>query len=491
MSCEVMNIADYVTTFAKRNPSKAALRWYGETWTYGDLDTASYRLSARLAELGLVGGDRVALMFGNDPLFVVAYLACMRAGYIVVPINTKLADDEIGWILEDCTPKALLYSAKLKSKCANLSGATPATMGLTELDVWAGCEQGSSEPPKRVRADQLSTILYTSGTTGRPKGVTLSHGNVLFNMRSKVKYLKIDDNDVLLLFLPLYHCFGLNAVLNAGLCGGATVVLREKYERSVLHSVCPNEGVTLFFAVPHMYRLILVSGINPEWIGSVRLFLSAGDKLDLDLQRRWSREFGLPISEAYGLTESSPFATFNNQEREKVGSVGAAIEEVDIGIRKPDTGEIVASEAVGEIVIRGPNIMQGYWGTPSATKETIRDGWLLTGDLGWIDEDGYLYVVGRLKDLIIVGGQNVYPAEVERVIKEHEDVEDVVVYSKRHKLAGEIVCADIVAKDGIELGGDIRIWCKGRLAEFKIPTFVQIVDSIPITATGKKVRNGR
>lgn len=483
-----MNVAEHVAELAKREPDKVAIICAGESWTYGELGHAATKQESALADLGVISGDRVAIVLPNSVTFVAVYLACLRRGFVPVPVNPSLSADEVRHVLIDSSAVvAVVLDEYDKIPAGPEFPEHVIRLGRTMARPAQPTSPAGLPDPTDLDPAHPAALLYTSGTTGRPKGALLSHHNVVFTMRSKVRYLELEPDDVLLLFLPLYHCYGLNAILNPGLLAGATVVLAERFDRRQTLELANEHGVTHFFAVPRVFRLLVDTGIAPERIPTVRYALAAGDVLHDDVRVRWHEQMGWPIHQAYGLTETSPFATYNGSPDRRPDSVGKAIDQVDVGIRD-ESGRPLPGGEVGEVWVRGPNVMLGYWDSPEATAEAIVDGWLRTADHGWVDDDGYLYLAGRSSELIIVSGQNVYTAEVERVLLADPDVVDAAAYGIPHEIAGEIVGASVVAKDDSVMASDLRSACAQQLAKHKVPVVIDLVDSLPTLKTGKKDR---
>ncbi|MFB6394246.1 class I adenylate-forming enzyme family protein [Polymorphospora lycopeni] len=483
-----MNIAEHVERGRRLFPDRVAVQAGDARWTYADLDAYTGRLAAHLRSTGVASGDRVALLLPNTAVFVVAYLAVLKLGATVVPVNTRLQAVEIGHILDDSRCAPVLTTPDLRPKLPRTAAVRvlPARGAPADFDF----TPDGGVPTAQLDRDTPSTLLYTSGTTGQPKGALLSHGNVVSNMNAKVRHTGMGPDDRLMLFLPLYHCYGLNAVLNAGLNACASVVVLPSFDRGRCLRTIRDERITMFFAVPSVYRLLLDSAVSPDELAGIRYFMSAGAPLPVTTQSAWAERFGTVINEAYGLTETSPFACYNHQFRHRIGSIGAPIENVEVRVVDPATGHPLPVGEIGEIVVRGPNVMLGYWNAPQATAAAIVDGWFRTGDLGRVDEDGYFYLVDRRTDLLIVDGQNVYPAELERVLRAHPGVADVVVYGRPHEVVGHIVCAGVVpARDAPPTRADLRAHCATRLAPYKVPKIFTLLDEIPRGETGKPLRN--
>jgi long-chain acyl-CoA synthetase len=339
-----------------------------------------------------------------------------------------------------------------------------------------------------MESHEPAAILYTSGTTGFPKGATLSHGNVISNMYSVNRCTKMSPEDRLLLFLPLFHCFGQNFVLNSGLNACATIVLQQRFEISAVLETIERDRITMFFGVPTVFQRLLE--LHPEeWTcSSLRYYFSAAAPMPPEVPQQWLSRYGAIIHEGYGLTETSPFASYNHEFKYQFGSIGMPIDNVEMKIVDLDGSETPIGK-IGEIIIRGPNVMLGYWNRPQETAQVIKNGWFYTGDLGRMDEDGYFYIVDRLKDMINVSGFKVYPSEVERIIAKHPAVAEVAVYGVADQLKGEIVKANIKLKSGVVMSQkEIINFCIQNIATYKIPRDINFVESIPKNATGKVLK---
>jgi long-chain acyl-CoA synthetase len=459
-----MNIASSVEMGRRLHPAKPALLFEGAEISYARLDELANREAVRLRQAGIGRGDRVALCLPNTPQFAASYLGALKLGAIVVSINPSLVDEEIRFMLKD-------------------SGAAHV---VRDPDAWR-CD-GAGAPVIDARdmdPDDPAVIVYTSGTTGFPKGATLSHGNVVFAMESKRRYLGIRPDDRLILFLPLFHCFGQNAILNAGLCSGATLVLQRSFDKDRVLECIARDGVTMFNGVPANYA-VLCEAASPSQLRGVRYFLSAAAPLPVEIEKRWQARFGKPIYQGYGLTETSPFASYNHATAHRAGSIGSPIDGVEMAVIDVEDGHFLPAGTAGEIVIKGPNVMLGYWNRPEETREAIRDGWFRTGDIGRVDEGGYYYVEDRLKDMVIVGGYNVYPAEVENVLLGHPAVSEVAVYGIPDPVLGERARAAVVPKPGTRVtSAELIAWCRPHLAEYKLPSAIDFVGSIPKCRAGK------
>jgi long-chain acyl-CoA synthetase len=330
-----------------------------------------------------------------------------------------------------------------------------------------------------------AVVVYTSGTEGFPKGATLSHGNVVFTMESKRRYLGIRPEDRLILFLPLFHCFGQNAILNAGLCSGATLVLHRAFDKDRVLDSIARDGVTMLCAVPANF-VVLQEAASAEQLRGVRYCMSAAAPLPLEVETRWQAKFGQPIYQGYGLTETSPFASYNHATAHRPGSIGSPIDGVEMAVVDVEDGGFLPSGATGEIVVKGPNVMLGYWNRPEETREAIRDGWFHTGDIGRADADGYFFIEDRLKDMAIVGGYNVYPVEVENTLYRHPAVSEAAAYGVPDPVLGERVRAAVTLRPGATVtAAELIAHCRASLAEYKLPTAIEFVVEIPKCRAGK------
>jgi phenylalanine ammonia-lyase len=480
-----MNVAENIVRGCTLFPRKTALTFEGRRFTYAELDEWSNRVAEALARLGVGRGDRVALFLPNIPEFAAAYLGIQKLGAVAVSMNSTLRSEETRFILDDSGSVALFTTEELRANvdAAALPGLKHVIVAERMDDLVAGTT-GRFQMATMDR-DDPSAILYTSGTTGQPKGACLSHGNVVSNMHAFNYNCGMRPDDRLLLFLPLFHCFGQNAILNSGLNAGATVVLHRKFHPDTVIRSIADDGVTMFFGVPTTF-IPIYNLASAEEMASVRYYFSAAAALPREIARKWQEKYHHDIHEGYGLTETSPFASYNHRLAFRLGSIGSPIENVEMRVVDPDTGVEAATGEAGEIVVRGPNVMLGYWNRADATAKAIRNGWFHTGDIGRVDEDGYFYIVDRLKDMVNVGGLKVYPVEVENTIYQHPAVEEVAVYGLVDRMMNERVCANIICKTGHELSeAEIIAFCRQRLADYKIPSTVFFVDSIPKSPTGK------
>ncbi|GAX45610.1 AMP-dependent synthetase and ligase [Tolypothrix sp. NIES-4075] len=490
-----MNIAHNIERGRQFFPNKKALIFDEKSFTYKELDEMVNRVANTLSGLGIERGQRVAIFLPNTPEFVISYLGILKIGAIAVSLNVMLKKSEVKFILNDCCAKGLITTDSLSENVLDselpelkhiLIAVGEARKGMS-LEQLLSCASPNARAIEMER-DEPAAIVYTSGTTGFPKGATLSHGNVISNIYSKNRCCRMQPEDRLLLYVPLFHCFGQNAILNAGLNACATIILQRRFELEQVLKSITTHGVTMFFGVPTVFIRLLDTDMSGFDLDSVRYYFTAAAPMPMEIVQRWHSKHGYVIHEGYGLTETSPFACYNHDLRYKLGSIGTPIENVEMKIVNVD-GESVQPGEVGEIVVRGPNVMLGYWNRPLETAQVIKNGWFHTGDIGRMDEDGYFYIVDRLKDMINVSGFKVYPTEVENVIYLHPAVAECAVYGVPDPVKGEIVKANILLKPGEAITKEqIIAFCSEKMAAYKIPHTVEFIDSLPKNGTGKVLK---
>jgi long-chain acyl-CoA synthetase len=485
-----LNLASLLTESAGRSPGAPAIRLGDVELSYAELDDRSARLATLLREKGVEAGDRVGVMLPNVPEFPVAYYGVLRAGAIVVPMNVLLKRREIAFYLEDPGAKLLLaWHAFCDQAC---DGAADAGVELIEVEPGDfAAKLASLEPSPTVAEtaeDDTAVILYTSGTTGKPKGAELTHANLARNADvSSRTTSEIGPGDVVLGALPLFHSFGQTVAMNASLGVGACLTLVAKFDPGEALATMQRDGVTHFYGVPTMYGALLHHPERESFdTSSLRICITGGASMPVEVLRGFEEAFGAKVMEGYGLSETSPVACSNHPDRErKAGSIGTPIEGVEMQV-VDENDQPVAQGEVGEIVIRGHNIMKGYWRRPEATEEAMRGGWFHSGDMARVDEDGFFYIVDRKKDLIIRGGYNVYPREVEEVLYEHPKIREAAVLGVPHDEWGEEIGAAVVLHEGEELGPEeISAYVKERIAAYKYPRVVWFLDELPKGPTGK------
>jgi long-chain acyl-CoA synthetase len=489
-----VNIASHVARAARHFPDQPAILFEGRTITYAEVRDQVQRVAAGLLSAGVRPGDRVALVLPNSPEFVVAYQACQWLGAITVSVNVMLTADELRYLLEDSGAKLIFTTEALwpaldpvvdtylggRRNVVICEGSVPGALSLQSFGLNA-----SPLAALYREAEDPAAILYTSGTTGKQKGATLSVGNVVSNAEATRHYLRIDPADRLLLFLPLFHVFGQNFIMNAAFSAGAALVLHRRFERETVLQSVARDGVTMFFAVPTIYIMLLDAGMRAEDLSHVRYFFSAAATMPLEVAERWKQLHHKPICEGYGLSETSPFASYNHEWHHRPGSVGTAIANVELKIVDLSDNEAERG-AWGEICIKGPNVMLGYWNRPEETAEALRGGWFHTGDVGYMDDDGFVFIVDRTKDMINAAGFKVWPREVEEVLYQHPAVGECAVYGVADPVKGEVPVAAIVLAAGASAAPEeLERFCRQHLATYKIPRSFDLVASLPKSQTGK------
>ncbi|HET8560808.1 MAG TPA: long-chain fatty acid--CoA ligase [Marmoricola sp.] len=512
----MLNLSVFLEDSARRYPDRDAVVLGDTRLTYRQLDAAANQVANLLTSRGVEPGDRVALTCPNLPQFPVIYYGILKAGGVVVPMNVLNKGREVTYYLEDSGAKAYFC----------FQGTPDLPMGAEGKSGYDGsraCEQfflvmaDPSAPPSIDGAETLgqalqdqstvfetvvrdetdtAVILYTSGTTGQPKGAELSHSNLVLNaLTSNRLFDSRPATDVHLVTLPLFHSFGSTVNMNAGLSVAATLVLLPRFDAEQAIALLDREDVTFFAGVPTMYWGLLgalTDEVDVDKIaGNLRVAVSGGASLPVEIIKRFSERFHVQILEGYGLSETSPVATFSDPDRDpRPGSIGIPIWGIECKLVDQEWNEVNADnsddQAVGEIAIRGHNIMKGYLNRPEATAEVMRDGWFRTGDLARRDKDGFYYIVDRSKDMIIRGGYNVYPREVEEVLMTHPDVSLAAVVGVPHETHGEEIKAFVIRNEGATVTEDELVaWGKEQMASYKYPRIVEFVPSLPMTATGK------
>jgi long-chain acyl-CoA synthetase len=485
-----LNLASIATETAARVPQSPAVRLGADELTYAELDEGSARLAALLERRGVRPGDRVGVMLPNVLEFPVAYYGVLRAGAIVVPMNVLLKRREIAFYLEDSGSKLLLawhgFAAEARDGAADAGAETVEVEPAAFAELLAECE------PRRdlaaTEAEDTAVILYTSGTTGKPKGAELTHGNLSRNadVASRTTCV-IEQGDVVLGALPLFHSFGQTVSMNASLRVGATLAMLARFDPGEALATMERDGVTHFYGVPTMFGALLHHPGREDFdTSSLRTCITGGASMPVEVLRGFEQAFGSVVLEGYGLSETSPVASSNHPDRErKPGSIGTPIEGVEMQVVDEDDNPVARGE-VGEIVIRGHNVMKGYWQRPEATAEAMRGGWFHSGDMARIDEEGCFFIVDRKKDLIIRGGYNVYPREVEEVLYEHPKVREAAVLGVPHDEWGEEIGAAVVLHEGEEIDPEeLGAYVKERIAAYKYPRLVWFLDDLPKGPTGK------
>ncbi len=500
-----LNLAYFLDASAQMYPTKTAVILESFKMSYSDLSTAAKKVANILKDRGIKKGDKVALMMPNTPHFPIIYYGILNAGATVVPINCLLKSNEIQYQLEDSDAEVLFTwkgfleesgKAFLQTETCHhlivvspLTDTEPPSVGEAFMPLLLAAP--SEFDTVQTMPEDTAVILYTSGTTGTPKGAELTHFNIFFNaFYAKDHIVKVLPDDVGLVVLPLFHSFGMTCVMNVGILSGATLTMLPIFDTKKAMEVIQRDRVTFLAAVPTMFFWMLnAEEADPSSLASLRMAVSGGAALPVEVLGKFEEKFGVRILEGYGLTETSPVASFNMPDKpSKAGSIGTPIWGCEMKIMRED-GTFAEVGEVGEIVLRGHNLMKGYYKRPTATEGVIIDGWFHTGDLAKMDEDGYFFIVDRKKDLIIRGGMNIYPREIEEVLYGHPDAVEVCVIGVPDTARGEEVKAYVsLRKAATATPEELREYCQERMARYKVPKEVEIMDSLPKGPTGKLLK---
>jgi long-chain acyl-CoA synthetase len=484
------NIATTLVNTARSHPDRTAVRAGDRALRYRDLDELSARVACWLLGRGITAGDRVGLMAPNTPEFAELYYGILRAGAIVVPMNPLFKAREVGYHLSDSgAALGLAWHGVADQAAAGAKNAGTELVVIEPAGLAGTLARCDPAPAVADRAPgDTAVILYTSGTTGQPKGAELSHANLLSNIEvTRTTLLKLRPEDVVMGALPLFHSFGQTVGMGCAVATGACLTLLPRFDPVRALEIIKRDQVTVLPGVPTMYAALLHgAGGSPEDAASLRLCVSGGAAMPVELMRAFEKQFDCMILEGYGLSETSPVASFNHPDRErKPGTIGQPIAGVEMRVQS-DEGDPLPPGEIGEIAIRGDNVMKGYWRRPQDTAAAMAGGWFRTGDLGRVDPDGYFSIVDRKKDMIIRGGLNVYPREVEEVLYEHPAVAEAAVIGVPDELLGEEVAAVVKLKPGASADpGQLREHVRRQLAAYKYPRHVWIVDELPYGGSGK------
>ncbi|MEU8243722.1 long-chain fatty acid--CoA ligase [Actinoplanes missouriensis] len=511
----MLNLSVLLEDSARHHPDRAAVVLGPQRLTYAQVNAAANQVAGLLADRGIRPGDKVALSCPNLPYFPIVYYGILKAGAVVVPLNVLLKGREIAYHLRDSEAKAYFcfqgtpelpmgaegwagFSETEGAEHFFLITADPAAASTVEGAETLGQALAGRSPVfetvQRAETDP-AVILYTSGTTGQAKGAELSHANLVFNALTCNRLFGTQPaTDTHLLVLPLFHSFGSTVNMNAGFATASTLVLLPRFDADQAVALLQSENVTFFAGVPTMYWGLLNAlkdGVDVDRIaGNMRVAVSGGSSLPVEIIKAVKERFGVTILEGYGLSETSPVATFSDPHSDpRPGSIGIPIWGVEVKLIDAEWNTVDGIDEIGEIAIRGHNIMRGYYNRPEATAEVMNNGWFRTGDLARRDKDGFYYIVDRAKDMIIRGGFNVYPREIEEVLLTHEAVSLAAVIGVPHPSHGEEVKAFVILKPGASATEEeIVAWSKEQMASYKYPRVVSIVDSLPMTATGKLLK---
>ena len=486
------NFAQELASAVADGAERPAVKLDDLVLNYGLLDAGAQRAAGLLRAHGIEAGDRVGMQLPNVPYFPVVYFGALRLGAVVVPMNPLLKGREVGYHLKDSGAKVLVAwhgFAEPAQAGAEEAGAELILVTPGEFEQALGEAEAVEEIADRAD-DDPAVIIYTSGTTGTPKGATLTHSNLAAGAETARDLVDAGPETVTLATLPLFHVFGMNSVMNCTVQARGLLTLLPRFEPGKALEIIQRDKVTTFAGVPTMYTALLHHPERGDYdTSSLDLSVSGGSAMPVEVLRGFDEAFGTKVLEGYGLSETTGMGSFNlpSQER-KPGSIGVPIGGTEFRLVDDDGNDVPAGEP-GEIAMRGPFVMRGYWERDDATAETIRDGWFHTGDMATVDDDGYFFIVDRKKELIIRGGYNVYPREIEEVLYEHPAVREAAVVGVPHDALGEEVGAAISLKDGAEASEDeIRAFAKERVAAYKYPRQIWFVDELPKGPTGKVLK---
>ena len=493
-------IGFWLTRRAQLTPARTALVFEGRSWTYRELNEQVDRCATSLLDLGVCHGDRVAALTINVPEFLEVLFACGKLGAVFVPLNFRLAGPELSFIVNDAGVHTIVvggeFTALVDSVRSELCVRHYLALQASEGGDWLVYDDVVSRAAalasdNEVSTDETAIIMYTSGTTGRPKGAMLTHGNMLWNNINAALAFDTLEDDITLVCAPLFHIGGLNVTTLITMLKGGTVVLLRAFDPAKVLDLIEEQRITTMFGVPAMFLFMSqVPGFADRDLSSVRTFICGGAPVPEPLIRVYL-DRGIPFVQGYGLTETAPFGSLlpKQDSLRKLGSAGLPPMFTEVRVVDDRMEDVKAGE-IGEVVIKGPNVMKGYWNRPDATAEAItHGGWFHSGDLGVLDDEGYLFLKDRMKDMIISGGENIYPAEVESVLSDHPSVADVAVIGMPDAKWGETVVAVVVKAEGAQLSPqDVIDFANGRMARYKLPRQVVFTDLLPRNPAGKVLK---
>jgi len=487
------NLANLLAESAAKHPDRIAIRLDDVAVPYGAMEQVSQRVAGLLASKGIGRGDRVGVMLPNVPHFPMVYYGALRLGAIVVPMNVLLTAREIKHYLSDSGAKLILVWHDFAAE-AEEAGAETGVEVLPVEPTRIGELVAAADPVEEiaeVEADDTAVVLYTSGTTGQPKGAELTHSNIGTNVDACLELFTPSEQDVIFGGLPLFHIFGQTACMNVAVAVGGEITLLPRFDAQKALEIIQRDKVSIFMGVPTMYAALLHAPDRSDYdVSSLRLCVSGGAALPMEILTAFEKEFGSPVIEGYGLSETSPVASFGRLDmKRKPGTIGTPIDGVEMRI-VDDGGKVLGVGDVGEVQIKGPNVMKGYWNMPEATAKAIDpDGWFSSGDMGTVDEDGYFKIVDRKKEMIIRGGYNVYPREIEEVLYEIPAVAEAAVMGIPHDDLGEEIVAVVSFREGQSATTDeIQAYAREQVAAYKYPRHIVVLDELPKGPTGKLLK---
>ena len=490
-----MNLVSAFAGSVEKQPEKSALYWGDRAYSYRDLWNQSTFVSQQLQKrFGLQSGARVGLWLKNCPEFIPAFFGILHAGAVAVPINSFLKADEVAYILNDAGIDVLLTDAELETHFDALAASRPGLQLFQAREITSFSNQPAASAKAHslithhllsITESDLAVLIYTSGTTGRPKGAMLSHGNLLHNVESCRRVLHTIATDRMAVLLPLFHSYMLTVGLLLPLLVGGSIVLVKSLHpvRNAFQEIFHRQA-TILPGIPQFYRSMVHAPIEPPL--PLRLCVSGSAPLPAQVLHEFEARFHIPLIEGYGLSEASPVVTKNPLDAtRKPGSIGLPIPDVEVSIQDESGRQLTANE-IGELCVRGGNVMLGYWNQPEETAKVMRNGWLLTGDIGYRDADGYYFITDRKKDMLLVNGINVYPREIEEILYQFPGVKEAAVIGKADPRKGEHPVAFVAANDGALLEEQaIQQFVRKKLADYKVPRKVVVLPALPRTATGK------
>ena len=490
-----MNIVELLESTASRLPNKPALHFRGSSINYRDLLDSVYSHAAGLKEHGVKNGTKVALMMTNRPEYIISYFAVLANGGTVVPINPTFKEKETSYIINDSESELLIMEEltrpvieKAKSEFKYIREIFYyGTEENSPFMEWHGLSSKSKiSHAVPLPSDSVAQIIYTSGTTGHPKGAMITHDNLNWMSITAAVTNQLSSQDRVLCVLPLFHAYAKLQGFLSPIAHGAAIYLEERFHPVDTLEKLANEKITIFLGVPTMYALFLRNPkINEHDFSHLRIAGCGGASLPAEILQKANQSLGVDIGEGYGLTESTVMLMTTPRDLpKKMKSVGIPLPGVELKIVDPE-GKETAPHQVGEVIFRGPNMMKGYYKKPDETENTIKDGWLYTGDLAYYDEEGYHFIVDRKKDMIIRGGFNIYPRELEEVLYEHPGILECSVIGRPDEIFGEKTVAYINKKSPDLTEEEVKAYCAGKLAEYKVPDHVCFIDEIPKSGTGK------
>ena len=505
-----LTLGEVLQETSRKFPDHTAFIFLDQKWTYREFNELASKMANALFDLGLTSGDTVGLYLPNSPQFLIAYYGILRAGMIAVPINPMLTGEDLAFIIKDAQLKAVISPVEAvttleQAKTADLQiistaltgqldpASNPPTPGVLALEALLA-NAASVVPEVGIDQNAIANLQYTGGTTGRSKGAVLTHANLLANavqFRDWFKNVYTDGDGRFLGVIPFFHIYGLTTTINSPILTGSAIILHSRFDINEIMQSINKYKPNLFMGVPAMYAAIAMRDSRDYDLSSIRACVSGSSTLPPAGQEKFQQVTGGKLVEGYGLSECSPIVTVTPiYGTVKPGSIGVPIADTQVKIVDPQTGaEITTSGEIGELLVKGPQVMQGYWNNPAETELVLTDdGWLHTGDLVYMDDDGYIFIADRLKDMIIMGGEKIYPRELEDFLYTHPAVKEVAVTGIPHPLRGEVPKAFVVLKDGAETTEkELRQYCLANLSKFKVPK-IEIIGALPRNAVGKVLR---